>query len=132
MIELKHGTCACQALKIVDESFNAHSCLTSCAELAEYYADCAVDECKTCESGDIDIVIVRVDKAQLSVDYPAFEEPISIYRNNYTKCDKEWEEMIESRDIPYPKDEHDIDVALEVTTSVKTTSHINRENVCVE
>ena len=119
-ILLYHGTCSKGADNIQCIGLNEHTCLTSDLEVAEYYAECAHDE-----SGEEPVVLtVLVPRHQLKVDFPAFEEPLSFYRNDHTRSDSEWHEMIEDGRIPFPDDEHDVDTALEITKSVRTSGHI--------
>jgi len=112
---LMHGTC---------------SCLTDDSEIVEYYAECQVDECPDCAIEILEVLIETPE--QLSVDYPAFEEPLSFYRNDYTTCDREWGEMIEAGEIPYPKDECDHQVALDVTCSVRTSAFLPASTVSIK
>ncbi|WP_210498523.1 hypothetical protein [Vibrio crassostreae] len=121
---LYHGTTQDNAEKILKEGFKARACLTSDLEVAEYYAECACDE-DGLSYEECAIVAVTVERDSLVVDYPAYEEPLSFYKHNYTTSDREWREMIENAEIPYPRDEKDIDTALEVTTCVRVSSKVD-------
>lgn len=114
-IFLFHGTCYCCAEKILKEGLKPRTCLTDNLDVAEYYSEAANDECENCEPV---ILSVTVMTDNLVVDQPAFDEPLTYYRNNYTRCDDEWYEMLESGEIPSPTSEHDYKTALSVTNSV--------------
>jgi len=120
---LYHGTDSVSAQKIMKEGFSARSCLTSDEKLAWYFAEARIEELddNNTLTDDIDQVVLTVtlDEAQLVVDYPAYEEPISIYRNEFVGNDRDWHELCGNGDIPYPTHEDDVDAALEATTCVR-------------
>jgi hypothetical protein len=127
MITLYHGTTSVIAQKIKQVGMRAGTCLTTDVKLAYYYAECALEEDESDdEDGELDIALVKVvlPLEALEVDYPSFEEPISIYRDNFASSEREWHAMLEDGSIPYPSGKDDVQIALDVTTSVKTKNNI--------
>lgn len=124
-LTLYHGTTAEHAQAILTDGLRAGTCLTSREDIAEYYAECAVDEA-TDEGRDTHEVIlaITVERDQLCVDYPAYEEPLTYYRDEFVSSDEEWHTGLEDGSIPYPDNDNDVDTALSVTACVKTTSKI--------
>lgn len=125
---LYHGTCVKGKEKILKEGLNPLSCMASDIEVAQYYAECASDE-----SGEPPVILsMLVPKNNLKVDYSSFEEPLSYYRNEYTRSDSEWNEMIESGKIPYPKNELDFQTSLDIVWSVRCINRIEPNNLWEE
>lgn len=126
---LYHGTDSVSAENIIKNGLKEHSCLTSDENLAWYYAEARLEELedKKALTDDIDEVVLRVvlDNDKLVVDYPAYEEPISIYRDEYVGNDEDWHEGCENGDIPYPKDKDDVTAALEATTCVRVKRSVS-------
>jgi hypothetical protein len=130
-ISLFHGTTQTHAEKILKEGFLPNTCFTTDESLAEYFAECANDEHQD-EHGERDnevILVVSLPQEQLKVDWPAFEEPISIFRNEWVDSDEEWSEGMEDGSIPTPANDDDVSVALEVTTCVRCKDAIPAENI---
>lgn len=93
--------------------------LTDDLSLAEYYAECAMED-----EDDDDYVILAVNITEeelqhLKADFNSFEEPISFIRNNFAESDREWFEKIESGEIPLPSSEHDYQTSLDYVSAVK-------------
>jgi hypothetical protein len=126
MQTLLHGTCTCAADNIANNGSTKTLFLTDCEYIAEYYAECAHDECGC---GNYEILKVGVNPLLLSVDYAAYEEPLTFYRNKWCATDREWFQGIEDNNIPYPISEWDTVTALSVTSSVKHNATIPKENI---
>ena len=118
-----HGTDSVSAQKILQKGFNARGCLTTDIDLAWHFAECRIEELKEndelLEDTDEIVIKVEVENIDLVVDYPAYEEPITIYRNNFCNNESDWHQGIEDGDIPYPLNETDVETALSVTTCVR-------------
>lgn len=125
-IPLFHGTTRTQADKIIKEGFSANTCFTTDASLAAYFAECANDEHQDNNgSRDVEVILtVSLSSSEIKVDWPAFEEPISIFRNEWATSDDLWFQGIESGDIPYPKHDYDVEKAIEATTCVRCISTV--------
>ena len=132
-ITLFHGTTKKIAETIIKEGLKANSYLTSREDVAEYYAEVAMEDAVDKGDADADCVILSVIVKQndLRVDYCAYEEPLTYYRNDFTKCDSEWHEGVNNGDIPYPKDIKDTAVALSVTGCVKTQSLVTSKYITI-
>lgn len=125
---LMHGTCACCAEKIINGSgLKERSCLTSNIEIADYYAEVAREDCD-CE-GEV-ILSVIVDESELMADTNSFDEPLTIFRNNYAISDSDWSEMIESEEIPYPESS-DYITSLEYVESVVHKGAISSSQISI-
>lgn len=125
---LYHGTCDKGKEKILSEGLNPLSCMTSDIEVAQYYAECAAEE-----SDEPPVILsMLVPKTNLKVDYNSFEEPLSYFKHEYTRSDSEWREMIESGEIPYPKDEFDFQTSLDVVWSVRCINRIDKSEIWEE
>jgi hypothetical protein len=128
VVTLYHGTDSKSAADIMENGLNARSCLTSSLEVADYFGEARIEELQ--DLGELTdcigqvILAVNLPVDRLVVDYPAYEEPISIYRNVHTTCDREWHDGCDNGDIPYPKDELDVLPALEATTCVRVSGKI--------
>ena len=118
VITLFHGTTSENAQNITSNGFRPQTCLTTDMEIAQYYAECACDA-ENLNYDDVVILSVSLTKDCLVVDYAAYEEPLSYYRDNFTKCDKEWGAMCDSGKIPYPSDQNDVDSAIQATCCVR-------------
>lgn len=129
-IALMHGTCLCRSAKIKEEGFNGNVYLTSNEALAWYYAECALDECES-ECGDYVVFSVHAEREGLRVDRNSFEEPLSYFRDEYTKSDLEWMEMLESGEIPSPENEFDYQTSLDVVNSVVCLSKITPSEISI-
>lgn len=128
IIRLLHGTSSNQVEAILAEGLKAHTCLTSSEELAQYYAECAADE----DGGEPVWLLVEVDPRTLRVDYAAFQEPLTYYRDEHARNDDNWHEMIESGEVPYPASDKDWKTALAVTWSVKTSEPVKPRHIHLE
>lgn len=130
-ITLYHGTDSLSAQDIIDNGFAARSCLTTCVQLADYYCEARMEELqdKGKLNEDIEQVILQVVLSvdALVVDYPAYEEPISIYRNKLFGNDEDWHEGCENGDVPYPENEFDVEPALEATTCVRVKKRVSAD-----
>lgn len=129
-ITLMHGTCQCRSEKIHHEGLFSLSCLTNNEDVAWYYAECALDECEN-DCGEYVVLNIQVNKDNLKVDYNAFSEPLSYYRNKYTNCDREWAEMLEGGSIPSPESEFDYQTSLDVTNSVMCIEAIKSNVIAI-
>lgn len=126
-LTLYHGTCKKSAESILKYGFYEFSCLTDNLEVAEYYAECASEE-----SGFESIVLkIDVSTDNLEVDYNAYDEPLTYYRNEYATSDSDWHDMIENDEIPYPTDQNDYQTALDVTWSVRNKRKISPKYIVV-
>lgn len=125
-IELFHGTTQTQADNILRNGFKPDSYFSARLDIAQYYADAANDvhEEKTGERDDEIILMVTLDLITLSVDYAAYEEPLSYYRNDFVNSDEEWNDGCENGKIPYPINNKDVAVALDVTACVRCDNAI--------
>lgn len=103
--------------------------LTDDKEIAEYYAECAVDE----HGGEAVILSVVVDQSKdlVKPDYPAYDEPLTFYRDEYASSDSEWHEMLDEGEIPYPSDENDWATSLETVKSVFVANTIPHDRVSI-
>lgn len=127
-ITLFHGTTKARAASILENGIDANTYLTTNEELAEYFGECACDE-QNLDYSQIQILKVRVIKSNLRVDFEAYAEPITIFRNDFATSDTDWHEMCESGEIPYPSNEKDIEPALKVTTCVKTAEAVTSQYI---
>ncbi len=120
-ITLFHGTTRTHAENILKTGFSENTCFTTNESLAAYFAECANDEHQDDNgSRDIEVILsVSLPLSKIKVDWPAFEEPISIFRNEWAASDDLWFEGIENNSIPYPGDDHDVESAIESTTCVR-------------
>jgi hypothetical protein len=125
-IELMHGTCKCLAAKINIMGLLANTHYTDSAEVASYYAECAEDEC---DCGGQEIVHVSVPNENLKPDFHSYEEPLSFFRNEYTTCDREWHEMIETGEIPFPLTSADYKTSLDEVRSVVSTQAVSHKRI---
>jgi hypothetical protein len=123
-LSLKHGTCSCKAEKIIESGFKQFSYFTDSNEIAEYYGMEALCECDE-RCGDYDVLEILVPKTQLFVDYNSFEEPLKCFLNEHADSQEEWLEMIENKQIPFPKNEKDIETSLEVVRSVYSENKVD-------
>lgn len=124
IVSLYHGTSSTHSSNILKNGLRDNSYLTNNLDIAEYYAECACDE-EGMSYDEAVILKVSIDKTTLSVDFASFEEPLSIYRNNFAKTDRDWHQMIEDGHIPYPNSNNlscNVNTALQVTGCVKTTT----------
>jgi hypothetical protein len=126
MQTLLHGTCACAADNLIENGSTKTLFLTDCESVAEYYAECAHDECAC---GDHTTLKVDVNPSLLTVDYAAYEEPLSFYRNEWAATDREWAQGLDEGTIPYPTSHSDVTTALSATRSVKHNANIPKENI---
>ncbi len=111
---LWHGTSSKLWPEIQIRGLNS-PCLTSDLEVAGYFAQEAAEL-----DGGLPITLqVKVDASQLRVDLPAYEEPLTFYRNHWADSDEAWHDGLESCQIPFPTDAADWTTALRVTTCVK-------------
>lgn len=101
--------------------------LTSDEEIAEYYAECAVDE----HGGEAVLLKVVVDESKdvLKPDYPAYAEPLTFYRDEYASSDREWHEMLDAGEIPHPDSDENWAVSLETVRSVLVASAISGDRI---
>lgn len=115
LIRLYHGTSKKSGDTIVKKGWNKskHLFLTDDLKLAEYYAECAMEDL---EEDDYVILSTLVNKDDLIADTFAFDEPISIAYKKHVNNDTDWHEQIKSGEIPYP-DENDFETSLEYTNS---------------
>ena len=116
---LFHGTSRSVMEALSDENPLKTPYLTDNPELAEYYAECAMEELE-----DEDWVILAVNLTDdelihLKADFHAFEEPISITRNDHASSDREWFEMIDEGEVRWPESDDDYATSLEFTGSVR-------------
>ena len=114
---LFHGTSRSVMDSLSDENPLKTPYLTDNPELAEYYAECAMEELE-----DDDWVILAVNLTDdeltyLKADFHAFEEPISITRNDHASSDREWFKMLENGEIRWPESNDDYATSLEFTGS---------------
>lgn len=123
-ITLYHGTDYESALSILKTGLRKDSCLTNDLDTALDFA-LSTCECNGVSKDEAEIIEIQVDKNSLYVDYPAYEEPLTLYRNNWASTDREWHEMCDNGEIPYPTDKTDVDVALMVTGCVRTSIAID-------
>lgn len=123
-MKLLHGTSSV-FLDTIQNTGLTTPYLTDSTEVAEYYAMTAVDE----EGGDPVVLTVNVDPSTLQADYPAFEEPLSMYLYDYAESEDDWQELLENGTIPYPKDKTDWQTSLAVVRSVKSTQNISPEAI---
>ncbi|WP_063664363.1 hypothetical protein [Aliivibrio fischeri] len=133
IVSLYHGTSSTHSPNILKNGLRDNSYLTNNLSIAEYYAECACDE-ESMSYDEAVILEVNIDKKSLSVDFASFEEPLSIYRNNFARTDRDWHQMIEDGDIPYPKSSNlsvDVQIALQVTGCVKTVKHLSPEQCSI-
>lgn len=119
-LTLFHGTSTVDAARISENGFRENTCFTNSAELAEYYAEERVEEV----GGEIAIFEVVIDTGILRVDEPAFEEPLTLYRNEHAASDDEWHDGLSTGAIPSPSDSRDYATALEVTWSVRSSAPV--------
>lgn len=126
LISLMHGTCSCRIGKIRQEGLKPPAYLTDDEDIALYYAECASDECNC---GDYGYVVVEVETNKLRADYHSYEEPLSYFRDKYTRSDSDWYEMVSSGEIPSPKNELDYQTSLDTVNSVVHTSLISPEQI---
>jgi len=127
-MKLFHGTSDAILGKIAKKGLKGRTSLTDSEELAEYYAEEAVAEL----GGSEIILSVEVDENNLRVDWPAYDEPLTFYRDEYACDDEEWHEMIEEGEIPYPNNDKDWATALEATWSVKHEGAIPASSISME
>jgi len=120
-ITLYHGTDTESAAQILSEGLKEGSYLTSLQELAEYYAECAMEEV---DGDDYIILEMAIPTQILKSDTNAFDEPISISYKKICTHESDWHEMIENGKIPYPNDD-DWKTSLEFVHSVKTCEPFN-------
>ena len=124
MQELFHGTSDRLLAKIATGGLKKPN-LTDDHDIAMYYAEEACEEFK----GVPVVLTVDVDESTLRVDQPAFDEPLTFYRDNYASSDEEWSEMLTAGEIPSPKNKQDWETSLLVTNSVKCISDIAPDNI---
>lgn len=131
VLTLFHGTTTALAQKILLEDLSAHSYLTSREDVADYYGEVAMDEAIDNGEDDADYVILRVSISQdaLSVDYNAYSEPLTYYRNDFADNDEDWFQKIDSGNIPYRENENDVATALSMTSCVKTKVKVSLNNI---
>lgn len=120
-----HGTSSNQVEAILAEGLKAHTCLTCSEALAQYYAECAAEE-----DGGVPVwLLAEVDPRTLRVDYAAFQEPLTYYRDEHAGDDDDWHAMIDAGEIPYPSSDKDWQTALAVTWSVKTNEPVKPRHI---
>ena len=112
-MQLLHGTTSSLWEKIQLKGLRNPN-LTTDKEVAGYFAK----EAAEADGGMPIILKVKVSANQLWVDGPAYEEPLTYYRNRWAASDEEWHQKIASGEIPYPVDARDWPTALRVTTCV--------------
>lgn len=130
-ISLFHGTTKTHADAILKHGFSANTCFTTDISVAEYFAECANDEHQDTHGKRDDEVILSVSFVtnDLKVDWVAFEEPISIFRNEWAMSDSLWNEGIESGEIPYPQNDLDTENALKATTCVRCIESVPADKI---
>lgn len=130
-ITLFHGTTRTHADKILKIGFSENTCFTTNKSLAAYFAECANDEHQDHDgSRDIEVILsVSLTPSEIKVDWPAFEEPISIFRNEWARSDALWFEGIENGDIPYPDNDHDTEKAISSTTCVRCIAPVSPHHI---
>lgn len=120
-ITLYHGTDINSASKIIETGLKEGSYLTSLEELAEYYAECAMEETG---ADDYTTLKIIVPTNILEADTNAFDEPITISYKKLCSSEYDWHNMIENGKIPYPNKD-DWKTSLKFTHSVKITNSIH-------
>ena len=111
-----HGTCACSLEKIKASGLRPNTYLTNDLDIALYYAGCASDVCQSgCNSQMV--IDVEVDIKDLKADFNSYNEPLTLFRNEHTESDRDWHEMVESGEIPSPKNKDDHQTSLDVVKS---------------
>lgn len=128
-VTLYHGTDEASAASILKDGFKVGGYLTNSVEVAEYFAQERCYEVNVDCSNTV-ILKITVSLGYIRVDYAAYEEPLTFYRGNWAESEDEWHELCDSGGIPYPDNELDVNVALEVTGCVRTIEHITNKN-CV-
>lgn len=124
-MKLFHGTSASNARAILESGELRSPYLTSCEEQADYYAECAADETE-----DAAVIFeLEVPDNLLEVDFNAYAEPLTYFRNQWASSEEEWHEKIDCGEIPYPDHHRDIGTALKVTRSLKTSVNISLEHL---
>lgn len=118
---LMHGTCLCRIAKIEAKGFLARTYLTNDEEIALYYAECASDEC---DCGGHGYLAVQVEAGELRADINSYEEPLSYFRDRYTRSDDEWYDMVSSGEVPSPENEFDYETSLCIVNSAVHVSAI--------
>ena len=125
---LYHGTDSVSAKNIIEKGFEKNSCLTSDVNLAWYYTEARIedliDEGVCVKAIDKVVVCVVLPPEKLVVDYASYEEPISIFRDEYADNDRDWHSGCDDGTVPYPKNKFDVAPALKATTSVRTKSWV--------
>ena len=127
-ILLYHGTCTESLSRIYSHGLeNAY--FTDVFELAEYYSECAHEDL---DNGEPVVLQVEVPTSLLKVDYNSYDEPLSYFRNEFTRSDSEWAEMIESGDIKYPSNEDDWQTSMAIVRSVRIIGLVAPELIIAE
>lgn len=123
---LYHGTSSVNLVGILSDGLK-NPCLTDDEDIAAYYAECETDE----RGGQQVLLKVVIDDSvdKLKPDYPAFEEPLTFYRDDYASSDREWHQMIETDEIPYPSNDADWAISLEVVHSISVEGTIPKERI---
>jgi hypothetical protein len=125
-ILLKHGTRACNAEHIQTGGFRPGCYFTDAQDIAEYYAEEAMEACD-CE--DWRVITVSVPKEGLEADLHSYAAPLSYFRNTYTFSECEWFEMIDVGDVPYPASASDFKTSLDVVRSVRQSGAVPADSV---
>lgn len=93
--------------------------LTTSEALAEYYAECAMEENETDDWYILAVNLSTSDLALLRADFAAFEEPIAFIRDLHANGESDWDEKLESGEIRWPTDEFDFETSLTYTAAAR-------------
>ncbi|GAB0154732.1 hypothetical protein [Marinobacterium sp. BA1] len=93
--------------------------LTTSEALAEYYAECAMDENETDDWHVLAVNLSTTDLALLRADFAAFEEPISFIRDLHANGESDWLDKLQSGEIRWPNDGFDFETSLTYTASTR-------------
>ncbi|WP_415913207.1 hypothetical protein [Neptuniibacter sp. QD37_11] len=117
-ITLYHGTDCESAKAIMKDGFDRNKTLylTSRADVADYYAEAAMEDTDT---DDYTILSVTVPVDALKVDFMAISEPLTFYREGFSERD--WHAAIDSGEIPGPDSDNDWHTSLNLTSCVLIT-----------
>lgn len=114
-LTLMHGTSTAH-LSAIQQRGLEYPYLTNNPEVAEYYAQAAVDA----DGGSPAVLRVRVpDTAELRADIPSFQEPLHFVYKKYARDEKEWYQALnDGTTITWPENDADWQTSLRVVGSV--------------
>jgi hypothetical protein len=126
-LRLYHGT-STAAWESIRQTGLRRPFLTDRRDIAAYYAECAADE-----DGSHPIILVcSVSPDSLRPDWVAYDEPLTLFREDYAASDAEWFDGCESGDIPTPDSADDWMTALTVVHSVRCLGDVVPQGVETE